>query len=79
MTDRSLEILAGSAMVLACWPDVCARLLARHVAGPDGRCRGCPSALHVAPLSPCRIAELAATARGLHDRREERTGRPTAS
>jgi hypothetical protein len=38
---------------------LCARLLADHVAGPDGRCVGCRSAVRIAPRWPCRIATLA--------------------
>jgi hypothetical protein len=44
---------------LARAPQLCARLLAAHVAGPDGRCVGCHSAVRLAPRWPCRIATLA--------------------
>jgi len=44
---------------LARTPQLCARLLADHVAGPDGRCAGCHSAVRLAPRWPCRIATLA--------------------
>lgn len=50
---------------LARMPLLVERLLSAHVAGPDGRCVGCPSALWVAPHWPCRIAAVAALARDL--------------
>jgi hypothetical protein len=49
---RAAEIVAG-------WPSVVTALTDRHVAGPDGRCRGCPSSTSAAPRWPCRLAELA--------------------
>jgi hypothetical protein len=60
--DRITE--AG--MVIAGWTRLWSRLLVVHVAGPDGRCRGCPSSLNVAPRSPCRLAELATAAQDAH-------------
>ncbi|MGH8918802.1 MAG: hypothetical protein ACRD0H_10810 [Actinomycetes bacterium] len=52
------EALLGTAAELARSPDVCARLLVEHVAGPDGRCAGCRSAVRLSPRWPCRIATL---------------------
>ena len=52
------EGLLGTATELSRAPDVCARLLAEHVAGPDGRCAGCRSAVRLAPRWPCRLAAL---------------------
>jgi hypothetical protein len=49
---------------LARAPQLCARLLLAHVAGPDGRCVGCHSAARLAPRWPCRIATLAQLATG---------------
>ncbi|MGI5125608.1 hypothetical protein ACQEVB_02220 [Pseudonocardia sp. CA-107938] len=43
---------------LARAPKLCERLRAEHVAGPDGRCVGCRSAVRIAPRWPCRIATL---------------------
>jgi hypothetical protein len=60
--DRITE----AAVVIADWTRLWTRLLAVHVAGPDGRCRGCPSEPRVAPRWPCRLAELAGTARTIH-------------
>lgn len=55
MTDALVHALAQ-------WPDVVLRLLDAHVAGPDGRCRGCTSQVRPAPRWPCRLADLAARA-----------------
>jgi hypothetical protein len=60
--DRITE--AGA--VIAGWTRLWSQLLVVHVAGPDGRCRGCPSSLNVAPRSPCRLAELAIAAQAAH-------------
>jgi hypothetical protein len=60
--DRITE--AGA--VIASWTRLWSQLLVRHVAGPDGRCRGCPSSVHVSPRSPCRLAELAMAAQAAH-------------
>jgi hypothetical protein len=60
--DRITE--AGT--VIAGWTRLWSQLLVLHVAGPDGRCRGCPSSLSVAPHSPCRLAELAMAAQTAH-------------
>jgi hypothetical protein len=62
MTDRELERAREAATIIAGWPRVLATLLAEHVAGPDGRCRGCVAGVTGAPRSPCRIADLAASA-----------------
>ncbi|MGE3288284.1 MAG: hypothetical protein AB7J32_19605 [Pseudonocardia sp.] len=51
-TDR----LAEAAVLLRRWPTTQARLRERHVAGPDGRCRGCSSATQPAPRWPCTLA-----------------------
>jgi hypothetical protein len=56
--DRITE----AAAVIADWPTLWQDLLRLHVAGADGRCRGCFSAVHPAPRVPCNIAELAAAA-----------------
>jgi hypothetical protein len=59
-----LDQIAGMAVELAVVPGVCARLLADHVAGPDGRCAGCRSAVRLAPQWPCRLALIALLAAG---------------
>jgi hypothetical protein len=53
------------------------QLLVLHVAGPDGRCRGCPSSLNVAPRSPCRLAELAGAAQAAHRAQSREKGAHT--
>ncbi len=65
--DRITE--AGT--VIAGWTRLWSQLMVLHVAGADGRCRGCPSSLNVAPRWPCRLAELAGAAQEAH-RREHR-------
>jgi hypothetical protein len=60
--DRITE--AGA--VIAGWTRLWTRLMVVHVAGPDGRCCGCPSSLSVAPQWPCRLAELAGAAQAAH-------------
>jgi hypothetical protein len=60
--DRITE--AGA--VIAEWTRLWSQLLVVHVAGPDGRCRGCPSSLNVAPRWPCRLAELAGAAQAAY-------------
>jgi hypothetical protein len=60
--DRITE--AG--IVIAGWTRLWSQLLVVHVAGPDGRCRGCPSSMNVAPRSPCRLAELAGAAQAAY-------------
>jgi hypothetical protein len=60
--DRITE--AGG--VIAGWTRLWSTLLVLHVAGPDGRCRGCLSAVRAAPRWPCRLAELAEAARTAH-------------
>ncbi len=60
--DRITE--AGA--VIASWTRLWSQLLVLHVAGPDGRCRGCPSSAHAAPRWPCRLAELAGAAQAAH-------------
>ncbi|MGH3585263.1 MAG: hypothetical protein ACRDQ0_02975, partial [Pseudonocardia sp.] len=55
--DRDRITEAGA--VIAGWTRLWTELLVVHVAGPDGRCRGCPSSTRVAPRWPCRLAELA--------------------
>ncbi|MGI5126105.1 hypothetical protein ACQEVB_04750 [Pseudonocardia sp. CA-107938] len=56
--DEAVAIVAG-------WPGVVERLLAAHVAGPDGRCAVCGGNGRPAPLWPCSVAELAGAARRL--------------
>ncbi|MFC5235806.1 hypothetical protein [Pseudonocardia zijingensis] len=68
--DRITE--AGA--VIAGWTRLWSQLLVVHVAGPDGRCRGCPSSAHAAPRSPCRLAELAVAAQSAHRTRSRGGG-----
>ena len=68
--DRITE--AG--IVIAGWTRLWSHLLVVHVPGPDGRCRGCPSSLTVAPRSPCRLAELAGAAQAAHREQSRRAG-----
>jgi hypothetical protein len=70
--DRITE--AG--MVIAGWTRLWSQLLLVHIAGPDGRCRGCPSSTNVAPRSPCRLAELAGAAQDAHRARSRGPGGP---
>jgi hypothetical protein len=56
-----------AAMILAGWPRLLSSLLAEHVAGPDGRCRGCVRGVRGAPRSPCRLADLAEVARAFSE------------
>lgn len=51
--------LAAAAREIARMPQVAERLRETHVAGPDGRCLGCPSATSVAPIWPCTLRLLA--------------------
>jgi hypothetical protein len=60
--DRITE----AAAVIAGWTRLWSQLLVVHVAGADGRCRGCPSSQHAAPRWPCRLAELAGAAQDAH-------------
>ena len=66
ITEAGIEI-AG-------WTRLWSQLLVLHVAGPDGRCRGCPSSLNVAPRSPCRLAELAMAAQTAHRAQSRQPG-----
>jgi hypothetical protein len=50
------DILRGIAETLKYWPDVRSRLRAAHQPGPDGRCLGCRSPVHLGPMWPCRLA-----------------------
>ncbi len=59
------DMITGVAAELAGAPGLCARLLADHVAGPDGRCVGCRSAVRLAPRWPCRLATVARLAGGV--------------
>jgi hypothetical protein len=68
--DRITE--AGA--VIAGWTRLWSQLLVVHVAGPDGRCRGCPGSIHAAPRSPCRLAELAGAAQTAYRARALRSG-----
>lgn len=63
-TSRDRITEAGA--VIAGWTRLWSQLLVLHVAGPDGRCRGCPSPVSAAPRWPCRLAELAAAAQAAH-------------
>lgn len=58
MSDERARFMAA-AHEIARLPGVVGALRAAHVAGPDGRCRGCPSAHSVAPHWPCRLRLLA--------------------
>lgn len=58
MTKDPAELLRGAAIEIARVPGLAERLRARHVPGPDGRCRGCPSPVHSAPRWPCRITSI---------------------
>lgn len=60
-TDHQ-DRISEAAAVIADWPSLWRELLRAHVAGPDGRCRGCASAVRIAPRSPCQTAVMAATA-----------------
>lgn len=59
MRPVSEDYWADAARHLARLPEVVTGLLARHVAGPDGRCRECRSSVHGAPAWPCNLALLA--------------------
>jgi hypothetical protein len=63
---KSRDRITEAGAVIAGWTRLWSQLLVLHVAGPDGRCRGCPSSLSVAPHSPCRLAELAMAAQTAH-------------
>lgn len=58
MSDERARFLAA-AREIARMPNVVAGLQAAHIAGTDGRCRGCPSTHSVAPRWPCRLRMLA--------------------
>lgn len=58
MSDERARFLAA-AHEIARMPEVAASLTRAHVAGPDGRCRGCPSTRAAAPRWPCRLSTLA--------------------
>jgi hypothetical protein len=47
-----------AATIVRGWIGTAARLREQHVPGPDGRCRGCTSAVRPAPHWPCGIALL---------------------
>jgi hypothetical protein len=55
--------------VIANWTRLWSQLLVVHVAGSDGRCRGCPGTVHAAPHWPCRLAELAGAAQAAYQAR----------
>jgi hypothetical protein len=58
MTKDPAALLRGAAIEIARVPGLAERLRARHVPGPDGRCRGCPSPVRAAPRWPCRITTV---------------------
>ncbi|MHA6627984.1 hypothetical protein ACU61A_21310 [Pseudonocardia sichuanensis] len=67
---RARDRITEAGVIIASWTRLWSQLLVLHVAGPDGRCRGCPSSAHASPRSPCRLAELARAAQAAHrDRR----------
>jgi hypothetical protein len=76
--DRPDEMTSVAAE-LAGAPGVCVRLLAAHVAGPDGRCVGCRSAVRLAPRWPCRLATIARLAADGAARRSAQPGLSTGS
>lgn len=51
------------AEVLATMPTTWGRLLDRHTAGTDGRCRGCRTQMSAGPPWPCTLYTAAARAR----------------
>lgn len=53
----------GLAVQIAAMPEVWTALLRLHVAGRDGRCRGCHSQVRAAPHWPCTLYRAAAHAR----------------
>jgi hypothetical protein len=63
---KARDRITEAAAVIAGWTRLWSQLLVVHVAGPDGRCRGCWSSTHVAPRWPCRLAELAVAAQTAH-------------
>ena len=73
--DRITE----AAVVIAGWTRLWSQLLVVHVAGADGRCHGCATDGRCAPHWPCRLAELADTARAIHRAGQESNANPTAS
>lgn len=77
MTEEHRYPITEAAAAIAGWPQLWSRLLADHVAGPDGRCRACTSSTHIAPRWPCRLAELADAAQAMH-RRAAAAPAPTA-
>ena len=75
--DRDRISEAGA--VIAGWTRLWSQLLVLHVAGPDGRCRGCPRAGHAAPRWPCRLAGLARAAQTAHGAESRARGQTGAS
>jgi hypothetical protein len=73
------DLITEAGAVIAGWTRLWAQLLVVHVAGPDGRCRGCPSSLNAAPRSPCRLAELAVAAQAAHRAQCRQRGRSPES
>lgn len=71
----SEDLMEGAAAVVAGWPQVWARLIDEHVAGPDGRCTGCFKGTRAAPHWPCGLAFLGRRARELHDEQLEKAAR----
>jgi hypothetical protein len=59
-TDR--DRISEAAAVIADWPALWRELLKAHVEGPDGRCRGCATAVRITPRWPCQTAAMAAAA-----------------
>lgn len=72
MTD-----LTEAARIVGGWPRVLTRLLDTHVAGPDGRCRGCTSQVSLAPQWPCPLTEFARLAASTPRPPDRRPGRPS--
>ncbi len=58
-----VALLRAAAVEIARMPGLAERLRAVHLPGPDGRCRGCASAVRTAPRWPCRISALVADGR----------------
>ncbi|OLT21117.1 hypothetical protein BJF78_08660 [Pseudonocardia sp. CNS-139] len=62
LKEEHRDRISEAAAAIADWPALWRDLLKLHVAGADGRCRGCLSAVRMAPRSPCHIAAMASHA-----------------
>ncbi len=68
------RILVRCAAEIAGWRRLWTSLLDEHIEDDHGRCRGCRSAVRLAPRWPCRPAVLATTAQALHGRTDGSDG-----